>query len=386
MPLFRRMPVTLVRGLGSEVWDDAGNRYLDLVAGWAVSNAGHCHPRIVKAIQDQASQLLQVSNQFYTVPQLELGEILVKKTGLDRVFFANSGAEANEGAVKLARRWGAEKRNGAYEVISTWKGFHGRTLAMVAATGKPAYQEPFKPLPEGFSHVDFGDLNALRNAITEKTAAFLVEPVQGEAGVNVATTEYLRGVREICDEKGILLILDEIQTGFGRTGTWFAFEQYGITPDILTLGKALAGGLPVGAFLARAEIADIFGKGNHGSTFGGNPLVCAAGVEMCKVMDDERLADRAATMGTIFVEKLQLLASRQSIITEIRASGLLLAVEFARECSGDIAAAAMSRGLLLNAVTPSAIRLMPALNITEAEVDEAITILDGVLSEQMATA
>lgn len=386
MPLHRRLPVTLVRGRGCEVWDDRGRRYLDLVGGWAVNNVGHCHPKVVAAVQRQAAELMLVSNQFYTVPQLELAERITALTGLDRVFFQNSGAEANEGAVKLARRWGAAQRGGAYEVISAWRSFHGRTLAMVAATGKPAYQEPFRPLPEGFRQVQFNDIEALRAAISDKTVAILLEPVQGEGGVWPATPEYLRAVRALCDEQGILLILDEIQTGIGRTGSMFAFERYGIRPDILTLGKALAGGLPIGAFLAREAIAQAFKPGDHGSTFGGNPVVCAAGVATLDVVEAEGLVQRAAHRGAYFVARLQELAAEQPVIAEVRGAGLLIAVQFSSDISDAVTRAALERGLLLNAVMPNAIRLMPPLVISEAEIDEAIAILRAVLADQLVTA
>ncbi|MFN8534563.1 MAG: acetylornithine transaminase [Dehalococcoidia bacterium] len=386
MPLHRRMPVTLVRGRGSEVWDEQGRRYLDLVGGWAVNNVGHCHPKVVAAIQRQAAELMMVSNQFYSVPQLELAERITALAGLERVFFQNSGAEANEGAVKLARRWGGAHRGGAYEVITAWRSFHGRTLAMVAATGKPAYQEPFRPLPEGFKQVAYNDIDALRTAVSDRTAAIMLEPVQGEGGVWAATPDYLQAVRALCDQQGLLLILDEIQTGIGRTGSMFAFERYGVRPDILTLGKALAGGLPIGAFLAREEVAHAFQPGDHGSTFGGNPVVCAAGVATLDVMAEEHLCERAGRVGKYFAAKLRQLAERFPVIDEVRGEGLLLAVQFGSEMSDIVSRAALERGLLLNAVMPSAIRLMPPLVITEAEVDEAVAILDAVLADQLVTA
>jgi acetylornithine/N-succinyldiaminopimelate aminotransferase len=386
MPLHRRLPVTLVRGRGCEVWDDAGKRYLDLVGGWAVNNVGHCHPKVVAAIQRQVAELMMVSNQFYSIPQLELAERITQLAGLERVFFQNSGAEANEGAVKLARRWGAAHRGGAYEVISTWRSFHGRTLAMVAATGKPAYQEPFRPLPEGFRQVDYNDIEALRAAVSDKTVAILLEPVQGEGGVWPAEPGYLQAVRALCDERGLLLILDEIQTGIGRTGTMFAFERSGVRPDILTLGKALAGGLPIGAFLAREEVAQAFKPGDHGSTFGGNPVVCAAGVATLEVMEEEGLAERAGRLGEYFSAKLRELARQQPAIREVRGAGLLIAVQFSSELSDAVTRAALARGLLLNSVMPDAIRLMPPLVITEDEIDEAVAILSAAIADQLVAA
>lgn len=386
MQLVRRLPVTLVRGLGSEVWDDEGRRYLDFVAGWAVNNTGHCHPDVVAAVQKQAGELMMTSNQFYTIPQIELAEMVTRLAGLERVFIANSGAEANEGAVKLARRYGALNKNGAYEVISAWHSFHGRTLATTAATGKPAYQDSYRPLAPGFKQVDFNDLSALREAVTDQTAAILLEPVQGEGGVNVATDDYLKGVRALCDELGLLLILDEIQTGIGRTGSMFAFQQYGIVPDILTLGKGLAGGMPIGAFLASERVAQAFQPGNHGSTFGGNPVVCAAGVATLKVMERENLSARAAEMGNLLMDRLRGLAGRHSFIREVRGKGLLIAVEFDSDRSDSIVRGALQRGLLLNAVAPNAIRIIPPLTIGQAEIDEALSTLDAVFSAELAVA
>ncbi|MCL6648260.1 MAG: acetylornithine transaminase [Chloroflexi bacterium] len=386
MPLHRRQPVTLVRGRGCEVWDDRGRRYLDLVGGWAVNSVGHCHPTVVAAVQRQAAELMMTSNQFYTIPQLALAERLARLSGLERVYFQNSGAEANEGAVKLARRWGSQHRGGAYEVITAWRSFHGRTLAMVAATGKPAYQEPFRPLPAGFRQVEFNDLAALRAAIREETVAVMLEPVQGEGGVWPASVEYLQGVRALCDELGLLLILDEVQTGIGRTGTLFAFERYGIRPDILTLGKALGGGLPIGAFLAREEVAHAFRPGDHGSTFGGNPVVCAAGLATLEVVEREELPARAARLGEYFTQRLHELAARVPVVREVRGAGLLLALEFTQEWSEAVTRRALERGLLLNAVTPSAVRLMPPLVIREQEIDEAVAVLEAVLAEQLVAA
>ena len=269
-----RVPVTLVRGKGARVWDDKGKKYLDFVGGWAVNSLGHCHPVLVKALTEQAKTLIQTSNQFYTIPQLQLAELLIKNSCLDRVFFCNSGAEANEGAVKLARRYGKLHLNGAYNIITTFESFHGRTLAMVAATGQNKFQEPYIPLPDGFVNVNYNDIEAIKKATTAQTCAVMLEPIQGEGGVNVPDDNYLKEVRAWCDEKGILLILDEIQTGIGRIGTLFGYEQFGVEPDIMTLAKGLGSGVPIGALLAK-EKASVFSPGDHGSTFGGNPLVCA---------------------------------------------------------------------------------------------------------------
>src|SRR4030042_2930430 len=264
MPTFKRMPITLVKGKGVRVWDENGKEYLDFTAGWAVNSLGHCHPEVVSAIAEQAKTLLQASNQFYTVPQLQLAELLVENSCFDRVFFCNSGAEANEGAVKLARRYGKLHLDGAYKVITALNSFHGRTLAMTAASGQRKFQEPYMPLPDGFINVEYNNVGALKKAITAQTCAVMLEPIQGEGGVNIPDDKYLRAVRAWCDEKGILLILDEVQTGIGRLGTLFGYEQFGIEPDIITLAKGLGGGIPIGAFLA-TENASVFSQGEHGS-------------------------------------------------------------------------------------------------------------------------
>ena len=376
----KRMPMVLVRGEGARVWDDAGREYLDFVAGWAVNALGHCHPAVVQAIQKQAATLIHTSNQYYTIPQIELGKLLVENSALDRVFLCNSGAEANEGAVKLARKWGKKHRNGAYAVISTLKGFHGRTLAMVAATGKPHYQEPYTPLPKGFINVPFNDIAAIKAATTSETVAVMVEPVQGEGGVNLADREYLQDLRRWCDEQNLLLILDEVQTGIGRTGSLFAYEQYGIEPDIMTLAKGLGGGVPIGAFLAK-ERAAAFEPGDHGSTFGGNPLACAAGVALMREVLAQNIPANAAHVGAYLSERLNDLKTHRSIIVAERGMGLLRAIDINQEVAGEIVNRCCEEGLLINMVSPTTIRFMPPLNITTAHVDEAIEILDGVLGE-----
>ena len=276
MQVVKRTPVTLVKGAGARVWDDNGREYLDFVGGWAVNSLGHCHPVVTEAVCQQAATLVHTSNQFYTIPQTQLAELLVENSCLDRVFLANSGAEANEGAVKLARRYGKLHRDGAYEIITALNSFHGRTLVMVAATGQPKYQEPFQPIPAGFVHVPYNDINAIKEATTDKTCAVMLEPIQGEGGVRCPAGDYIRKVRELCNRTGILLIFDEIQTGMGRTGKLFAYEHTGVAPDIMTLAKALANGLPIGAMLATEQVASAFGPGAHGSTFGGTPIVTAA--------------------------------------------------------------------------------------------------------------
>jgi acetylornithine/N-succinyldiaminopimelate aminotransferase len=356
-------------------------KYLDFVGGWAVNSLGHCHPVVVKALEKQARTLIQASNQFYTIPQIELAQLLVQNSCLDRVFFCNSGAEANEGAVKLARRYGKLKLNGAYEVITTYSSFHGRTLAMTAATGQSKFQEPYIPLPDGFVNVEYNDVEAIKRATSEKTCAIILEPIQGEGGVNVPDDDYLQKVQAWCREKGILFILDEIQTGIGRTGTLFAYEQYGVEPDIMTLAKGLGGGVPIGALLAK-ESYSVFAPGEHGSTFGGNPLVCAAACATLKYTIDHNLSAQVKRVGGYFMTNLKSLKERFDFITEVRGRGLLLALEFNQEIAEELVLACLGKGLLVNKVKPTALRFMPPLIISEKEVDKAIEILGDTLEEK----
>ncbi len=378
MRTFDRIPVTLVKGQGARVWDEDGREYLDFVAGWAVNSLGHCHPAVVEAITEQARTLIQTSNQFYTIPQLRLAELLVKNSCLDRAFFCNSGAEATEGAVKLARRYGKLKLNGAFEVITALNSFHGRTLAMTAATGQAKFQQPYLPMPAGFINVEYNSIEAIRAATTAQTCAVMLEPVQGEGGVNLPDDDYLRAVKTWCDQKGILLILDEIQTGVGRLGTLFGYEQYGIEPDIMPLAKGLAGGVPLGAFLAK-EKASVFVPGEHGSTFGGNPLACAAGYATVKFIIDNDIAGNARRVGQYLITRLESLKKRFPFIKEVRGRGLLVAVEFSSDIGQSVVMACLAGGLLVNKVKPNAVRLMPPLTIGNGEVDEAIGILDKAL-------
>jgi len=380
MQTFERLPVTLVRGKGPYVWDDKGKQYLDFVGGWAVTTLGHCHPALTRALTEQANLLIQTSNQFYTVPQLQLAQLLVENSCLDRVFFGNSGAEANEGAVKLARRYGQLNLKGAYEVISTFSSFHGRTLAMVAATGQPRYQESYTPLPTGFVNVKFNNIEAVKAATTERTCAVMLEPIQGEGGVNLPDEGYLPAIRKWCDRKGILLILDEIQTGVGRTGTLFAYEQYGVEPDIMTLAKGLASGVPIGAILAK-EKASVFVPGEHGSTFGGNPLACAAGYATLKFVIDNDIAGRVKEVGEYLIDRLEKVKPKFPAITDIRGRGLLVAIEFNSNIAPALVTACLERGLLVNQLKPNALRFMPPLIIGKKEVDEALAILDEALGD-----
>ncbi len=379
MNTVERLPVTFVRGEGARVWDEDGREYLDFVAGWAVNSLGHCHPVVVEAIVEQAQTLIQTSNQFYTIPQIRLAELLVQNSCLDKVFFCNSGAEASEGAVKLARRYGKRYRNGAYEVITTMDSFHGRTLAMVAATGQPKFQQPYIPLAAGFVNVEYNNIEAIKVATNSQTCAIMLEPVQGEGGVNLPNGNYLAEVRAWCDQMGILLILDEIQTGVGRIGTLFAYEQYGIEPDIMTLAKGLASGMPIGAILAK-DRASVFVPGEHGSTFGGNPVACATGYATLKFILDNNIAGNAQRVGQYFITGLQRLEQKFQCITEVRGCGLLIAMEFDSNMANSVVKTCLDRGLLVNRVKPNAVRFMPPLIIGNSEVDEALNILDEVLS------
>jgi len=376
-----RVPVTLVRGQGTWTWDDQGREYLDFTCGWAANCLGHCPPVVVKALEKQARTLIHISDQFYTVPQIELAGLLIEHSCLDKVFFCNSGAEANEGAVKLARRYGKLRLNGAYEVITALNSFHGRTLAMTAATGQSKFQEPYTPLPVGFINVEYNNIEAIKRATSEKTCAVLLEPIQGEGGVNIPDDDYLQKVQSWCREKGILLILDEVQTGIGRTGTLFAYEQYGVEPDIMALAKGLGSGVPIGAFLAKESVS-VFSPGEHGSTFGGNPLVCAAAYAALKYVIDHNIPAQAKRIGNYFMTQLEGLRQQFDFITEVRGRGLLIALEFSQEIAEGLLMACFNRGLLVNRVKPNAVRFMPPLIITEKEVDRAVAILRDALKEK----
>ncbi len=376
---YGRQPIVLERGEGTRVWDVDGKEYLDFVGGLAVNVLGHAHPVVAKAVADQAATLIHTSNLYYTKPMIELAKILVENSCMDRAFFCNSGAEAIEAAIKLARRWGHDTRNGAYEIIATLDGFHGRTTGALAATGTLRYREPFAPLAPGFSHVPWNDLDAIKAATTPLTVAVLLEPIQGEGGVNMPAPGYLQGIREWCDANNLLLIFDEIQTGNGRTGTLFAYEQEGVEPDILCLAKGLAGGVPIGAMLAKDELAKHLVPGDHGTTFGANPLATAAGVATMNFIIDNELPAQAARASERIVARLRSMEDRLPAVTEVRGRGLLLAVGLDRDCSADVVAAARERGLLANNVRPNAVRLMPPLIVTDDEIDKACDILEAAI-------
>lgn len=372
MNTYKRFPVALVRGQGCRVWDAEGNEYLDFLAGLAVNAVGHCHPRVVEAVQQQAARLFHVSNLYYIEPQAQLARLLTEISPMEKVFFCNSGAEANEAAIKLARLWG--NKRGRFRILTAHRSFHGRTLATITATGQPKYQKGFEPLPSGFDYVPLGDLKALEEAAGSDTCAVMLEVIQGEGGVHVADREYIQGVRRLCDERGMLLIIDEVQTGLGRTGKWFAFEHYEIVPDVVTLAKALGGGVPIGATLARGEAVEVLQPGTHASTFGGNPLACAAALATLQTLQSEGLIEKAATTGAYFCNQLERLARIYPGIREVRGKGLMLGVE----CEFEIAPLLeyfRKRGVLVGMAGPTVLRFLPPLIIEKTHVDRVVEIL-----------
>ena len=383
MQAARRLPVTLVRGEGTRVWDIDGKEYLDFVAGISTNIFGHADPGLVQAISEQAGKLIHCSNIFYSEPQIELAQMLIDNSPMDRVFFANSGAEANEGALKLARKWGRVRKNGAHEIIVMHNGFLGRTMATVAATGTPAYREPFEPLVPGFVHIDFDDIEAVQAATTPQTAAVMVEPIQAEGGIIVPGDDYLRKLREWCDEQQMLLILDEIQVGMGRTGTLWAHEQAGIEPDVMTSAKALGGGLPIGALLAK-EHANVFEPGDHGSTFGGQPLVTAAAAHVLRRVLEGDILQNVRARGDQAARALTALGEKHAAVKGVRGRGLLIGLELNEAIAPDVVVASMHAGLLLNPVRPDVVRLMPPLTVSADEIDRCVAIIDAAIAEVTA--
>jgi len=380
MNTYGRLPMALVKGEGCRVWDADGNSYLDFVGGLAVNSLGHCHPRVVEAIREQAGKLIHCSNLYWIEPQVELARLLTGHSCFHQVFFGNSGAEANEGAIKLARKYAKMKfGDERFEIITMSKSFHGRTLATLTATGQDKYHRGFAPLPAGFRYAPFNDLNALEGMIAKETCAIMVEPVQGEGGVNLAAPEYLAGIKKLCEERGLLLIFDEIQCGLGRVGKLFAYEQFGVEPDIMTLAKALAGGFPIGALLAKGEVAAAFQPGDHAATFGGNPLACAAGVAALSTLIEEKLPEKAEVTGAYFRSRLQDLAHKFGFIREVRGLGLMIGVDLDIEAK-PVVDACLKRGLLINAVGGSTLRFLPPLVVTTAEVDEAVQVMEGAFA------
>ena len=381
MKTYGRYPIVAERGEGCRLWDVDGKVYLDFLAGVAVNNLGHCHPRVVAALREQAGRLLHCSNFYHIPQQIELAEWLCEHSFADRVFFCNSGAEANEAAIKLARKHSNGKDGkDRFEVITALASFHGRTIGAISATGQEKVKVGFSPMLEGFKHVPFGDLEAMRQAITPRSCAIMLEPLQGEGGVNVAPAGYLKAVRELCDEFDLLLIFDEVQVGCGRTGTLWAYQQEDVVPDIMSLAKALAGGPPVGALLTTEELAANLGPGTHGSTFGGNPLVCAAALAAIQTINEKLLLDNCLAMGSYLTSKLERLKDSYSFIKEVRGRGLIIGMELAIE-GGPLVVKAMERGLLMNCTIGNVLRFVPPLTVNRAEIDEAITILDQVLAD-----
>jgi acetylornithine/N-succinyldiaminopimelate aminotransferase len=371
MDTYQRQPISLRSGHGVWVTSDDGRELLDLVAGIAVNVLGHNHPALRQAIAEQAGTLIHTSNLYYTEPQLELAELLIASAFPSRVFFCNSGAEANEGAIKLARKWGKLHRDGAHVIVCAQGAFHGRTMGALAATANPRYRRPFEPLPKGFVHVPYDDLGALEESIDSATCAVMLEPIEGESGVIPLEPGRLAAIRALCDERNVLLILDEVQTGMGRTGRWWAHQHEAAVPDVMTVAKALGGGMPIGAILAGPR-ADVFEPGDHGSTFGGGPLACAAAVSVMRTVEGEGLVEHAAEVGDYLAESLSALADRGAPIAGVRGRGLMLGVALSSDVARDVAAAALDEGLIVNAIGDRTLRLVPPLIITRDEVDEAV--------------
>ena len=384
MNTYARFPLTLVRGEGCRVWDDQGKAYLDCIAGIAVNTLGHAHPAMLKSLADQAAQMLHCSNLFHIPQQQLLADRLADLSGLEATFFCNSGAEANEAAIKLTRKYFHDQDSSKRTVISATQSFHGRLLSTLTATGQDKVKVGFDPLPTGFVHVPLNDIAALKQAVNTQTAAILLEPLQAEGGVNIAEATYLQAVRQLCDEQGLLLILDEVQTGVGRCGSMFAFEQAGIEPDILTLAKGLGGGVPIGAMLASASVAAAFGPGTHGSTFGGNPLSCTAALTVLHEIESGSLLENVQQRGEQLRQGLEALAERFSIIKQVRGQGLLLGTELHGEAA-PLVAAAREKGLLILMAGPNVLRFLPALNISATEIDEALSILASVFEDEKET-
>lgn len=379
MDTYKRFPIVLIKGRGVKVYDSQGKEYIDFVSGIAVNNLGHCFPKVVVALQKQAQRLIHVSNLYHIEPQIKLAKLLVEHSFADKVFFCNSGAEANEAAIKLTRKFSKDNFPGErYEIITALGSFHGRTLATLTATGQEKFQKGFEPLMPGFKYVHFNDLDAVKKAVTNKTCAIMVEPIQGESGVRVPHKGYLKGLREICDEKKLLLILDEVQTGMGRTGKLFAYENFGIEPDIMTLAKGLGGGVSIGATLAKEKVAKAFVPGSHASTFGGNPLACAAACASIEaILEDGFILENTRRMGDYFKKGLERLKKEYNFINEVRGMGLLLGMELITECT-KVVNSCLERGFLINCTEGNVLRFMPPLIITEKEIDALIDALEDV--------
>lgn len=381
LPTFKRFPLAFIKGKGSRLWDADGKEHIDMLAGIAVNSVGHCHPKVVKAIQDQAAELIHVSNFFVSSPQVSLSKLLADISGLDRVFLSNSGAESIEGAIKIARKYAHAQGRGG-KIISMKNSFHGRTLATLA-TGQKKYQKGFEPIPAGFSQVPFNDLQAVERAVSEKVAAVILEPVQGEGGIIPADKDYLTSLRRLCDHHGILLIFDEIQSGIGRTGHWFAKDYYGVQPDIMALAKGLGGGVPVGAFLCNEKVSGVIEYGDHGTTFGGNPLAAAASLATLQVIAEEKLCEAAQKNGTWLIDEVKKLKSSRKEIKGVRGLGLMIGIELDRPAA-PIVQALLEKGIIANATADTVLRLVPPLNISKDDIQKALDLIVEALEEQAA--
>ncbi|MBI4313334.1 MAG: aspartate aminotransferase family protein [Candidatus Omnitrophica bacterium] len=376
MPTYLRNGIVAEKGAGSTLWDIEGKRYLDFFPGWGVSSLGYCPKPVARAVEKQIKKLIHISNSYMHEPQALLAKALIESSFDGKVFFSNSGAEAVEGAIKLARKWGHPHR---YEILTMQRSFHGRTLGALAATGQPKYQEGFQPLPAGFRTVPFNDLEAAIKAVTPQTVAILLEPIQGEGGINVATPQFLKGLRDLCDQRKLLLIFDEIQSGFGRTGRLFAYQHFNIVPDVMLLAKAIAGGLPMGAIVAKRAIADTLTPGTHAATFGGSPLVCAAASSVLETVRQPKFLNQVQRRGEQLMHRLELLKQKHSIIQEVRGKGLMIGVELT-QAGAPIVERCRNRGLLINCTQEKILRLLPALTVSNTEIQKALRILDAALT------
>jgi len=377
-----RTPVCFEYGKGINLWDIEGKKYYDFLGGIAVNALGHSHPKVVEAIKTQAEKLIHCSSLYYIESQAKLAKVLVENSCADKVFFANSGAEANEGALKLARIYYKKKgKLEKFEIITLENSFHGRTLATIAATGQDKYQKPYSPLTPSFLKVPINDLKALEDAMTESTCAVMIEPIQGESGVNLTTVEYMQGVRELCTRKGVLLIFDEVQCGLGRTGKLFGYQHYGVEPDIFTLAKALGGGFPIGALCAKDFVAQAFDPGDHGTTFGGSPLACSVGLAVMETILTDKLVENSEIMGYYFVEKLTMLKEKYSIISDVRGKGMMIGIQISTGKAKEINNRCFEKGYLVGNVGANILRLLPPLILTKQDIDEMVAMLDCVLAE-----
>ena len=378
MNTYSRLPVVIIRGEGCRLWDAEGNEYLDFVSGLGVCNVGHCHPKIVQAVREQVEKLIHVSNLYHIDTQALLAKILVEHSFAEKAFFCNSGAEANEAAMKLARKFSRENsEKERYEIITMMNSFHGRTIATITATGQEKIQKGFAPLLDGFVYIPFNDAGALKKAITERTCAIMIEPIQGEGGINVPCDDYLHSVRDICNENDLLLIFDEVQVGMGRTGKLFAYETFNVEPDIMTLAKGLAGGIPIGVMLAKDKVAQSFSPGTHASTFGGNPIATASGIAALEILTEGEVLENCIKMGDALFTCLTALKERYGFIKEVRGKGLLIGIELDFPCQ-EIVKMCLAQGLIVNCTMDKVVRLLPPLVVTREEIDKAVQVLDGV--------